>query len=237
MRPWYWMVFLVAGGAGGAAAAQPSAFPSTPLVRHGYDGAVPNDTCCGSFLAGWAPGGVPVTFTSSWLPDEGAFRYALEIQQPGGALPKELFSVRFFRGDDSLPFACGTGADLSSCAWNAHSAKIRGAFVRAKVQPAKEQPLLALPPFEFEWISDAPSDWNDVPFSFGDSAGVLRFRMVDTDAVALHLLPVGLLRVRSPHGRLLVFRLARREVACESMQDMGVRFMRLPDPSAPGRTR
>jgi len=228
---------MAAGGAVAVAAVQPPAFPSTPLVRHGYDGTAPNDTCCGSFLAGWAPGGVPVTFTSSWLSDEGAFKYALELQQPGGTLPKELFSVRFFRDDDSLPFACGNGADLLSCSWKAYSEKIRLAFVRSKIQSAKEQPLLALPPFEFQWTSEAPADWNDVPFSLGDSAGVLRFCMVDTDAVALHLLPIGLLKVRSPHGRLLVFRLARRELAYESMQDMGVRFMRMPDPSAPRRTR
>jgi hypothetical protein len=231
------MLFLVAGGVVAAATAATPAFPSTLLVRHGYDGAQPNDTCCGSFLAGWGPGGAPVTFSSSWVGDEDAFRYALEIHQPGEPQPKELFSVRFFRDDDSLPFACQGGGSLLACAWETNADRIRKAFARAKAQPSKEQSLLALPPYSMEWTNDPLADGDGVPFSFSDSGGELRFRLVDTDAVALHLVPVALIKTRTPHGRLILLRLARREQPGESMQDLGVRFLRLPEASATGKRR
>jgi hypothetical protein len=110
-------------------------------------------------------------------------------------------------------------------------------MARTKVQPVKEQPLFALPPFSFQWESDPVAGDDAIPFSFSDSGGRLLFRTTDTDAVALHLVPVGLLRTRAPHGRLIVLRLARREQAGESMQDLGVRFLRLPEASATGRRR
>jgi len=211
-------------------------FPSTLLVRHGFAGTAPNDTCCESRLVGWGPKASPVVLSSGWLDEEGAFRFAVELHDPSGPDPVELFSLRIFRSDDSLPGNCPDSTDLLRCVWTGHTTQIQRALSRARVKLAGTAPLLALPPYTVDWTSGPVADL-DTPFSFDDSANQLVFRIPDTASPGLHLLPVGMLNTRAPHGRLIVLRLARHDAWDEPLQDVGVRFVPLPNAAAPGGGR
>jgi hypothetical protein len=230
-------VFLLGIGIVSVGLAHAAPYPSTLLVRHGFAGSEPNDTCCQSLLAGWGPNGSPVVLSSGWIDDEEAFRFSLELHDMVFDLPVELFSLRIYRGVDSLPGGCRDSTDLLRCVWNSHSAQIQKALVRAKVKLVGASPLYALPSFTVEWTEDAVSQGGSAPFAFDDSAGHLQFRMPDTSSPGLHLLPVGVLKTTTPHGRLLVLRLARRDHWDEPLQDVGVRFARLPQAAPPGGSR
>jgi len=225
-------------GLGGMAlgSAHAAPFPSTILVRHGFDGTAPNDTCCESRLVGWGPKASPVVLSSGWVESEGAFRFALELHDPSGANPVELYSLRMFREDDSFPGGCPDSTDLLRCAWTVHASRIQRALSRAKVRLVGTAPLLALPPYTVEWTSDTVANLS-TPFSFDDSAGRLGFRIPDTSSPGLHLLPVGLLKTTTPHGRLLVLRLAHNDGWDDPLLDVGVRFLPLPEAAAPGGIR
>ena len=228
--------FLLGIGIAAAGMAQAAPYPSTVLVRHGFAGSSPNDTCCESRLVGWAPKASPVVLSSGWVDDEDAFRFALDLQDPSGVDPVELFSVRIFRGDDSLDGGCRDSTSLLRCVWANHGAEIQRALSRAKVKLAGNPPLLALPPYTVQWTSD-PVDGGSTPFSLEDSAGQVVFQISDTSSAGLHLLPVGLLRTTTPHGRLLVLRLATHANWSEPLQDVGVRFVPFPDAASPNGSR
>jgi hypothetical protein len=229
------LLFCVGIVAVGLAHAAP--YPSTLLVRHGFAGSEPNDTCCQSLLVGWGPNATPVVLSSGWIDDEQAIRYSVELHDLVFDLPVELYSLRIFQGDDSLPGGCRDSTNLLRCVWTGHSAEIQRALARAKVKLVGPVPLLALPPFTVQWMTDSVPQSGSAPFAFDDSAGHLQFRMPDTSSPGLHLLPVGVLKTRTPHGRLLVLRLARRDHWDEPMQDVGVRFARLPDAKPAGGSR
>jgi hypothetical protein len=226
--------FLLGLLAASVACAAP--YPPTVLVRHGFAGTAPNDTCCESRLVGWGPKASPVVLSSGWVDEEDAFRFAVEIHDPSGPDPVELFSLRIFRGDDSLPGSCPDSTDLLRCVWTSHATQIQRALSRAKVKLVGTAPLLALPPYTVEWTSDSVADRN-TPLSFDDSANQLVFRIPDTASPGLHLLPMGILKTSLPHGRLIVLRLARHDAWDEPLQDVGVRFVPLPNAPAPGGTR
>ena len=213
--------------------AHASPYPSTVLVRHGFAGTAPNDTCCESRLVGWGPNASPVVLSSGWVDDEDAVRYALDLYDPTTVDPVELYSIRIFRGDDSLEGGCPDSTELLRCVWSGHSAEIQRALARAKVKLAGSPPLLALPPHTEQWGFD-PVPGGSTPFSFDDSAGQLIFHMPDTLSPGLHLLPVGILKTTFPHGRLLVLRLASHGRWDEPLQDVGVRFVPLNAVAAPG---
>lgn len=208
-------------------------FPSTVLVRHGFAGTPPNDTCCESRLVGWGPNASPVVLSSGWVDDEDAVRYALDLYDPAAVDPVELYSLRIFRGDDSLEGGCPDSTELLRCVWSRHAAEIQRALSRAKVKPAGNAPLLALPPHTEQWGFD-PVPGGSTPFSFDDSAGQLIFHMPDTLSPGLHLLPVGVLKTTFPHGRLLLLRLTNHGRWDEPLQDVGVRFVPLDEVPAPG---
>lgn len=216
--------------------AHASPFPSTVLVRHGFAGSSPNDTCCESRLAGWGPKASPVVLSSGWIDEEDAFRFALDLYDPSAVDPVELYSLRIFRGDDSIDGGCPDSTELLRCVWTAHAAEIQRALSRAKVKLAGNPPLLALPPYTVRWTPD-PIAGGSTPFSFDDSGGHLVFQIPDTAGPGLHLLPVGVLKTSIPHGRLLVLRLAACANREEPLQDVGVRFVPLPDAAAPGGSR
>jgi|GEM_PF-1508405 hypothetical protein len=228
------LVLGLGGMALGSARAAP--FPSTVLVRHGFDGTAPNDTCCESRLVGWGPKASPVVLSSGWVEAEGAFRFALELHDPSGASPVELYSMRVFREDDSFPGVCPDSMDLLRCVWTGHASQIQRELARAKVKLVGTTPLLALPPYSVEWTSDTVANVS-TPFSFDDSAGRLVFRIPDTSSPGLHLLPVGLLKTTAPHGRLIVLRLAHNDGRDDPLLDVGVRFLPLPEAAAPGGIR
>lgn len=225
--------FLLCVGIAGMGLANASPYPSTVLVRHGFAGVAPNDTCCESRLAGWGPNASPVVLSSGWIDDEDAFRFAVDLHDPSAVDPVELFSLRIFRGDDSLDGGCPDSTDLLRCVWIRHRAEIQRALSRAKVKLAGNTPLLALPPYLVQWTAD-PVGGGSAPFSFDDSAGQLVFHIPDTSSSGLHLLPVGVLKTTAPHGRLLVLRLASHANWAEPLQDVGVRFVPLAEAAAPG---
>jgi len=208
-------------------------YPSTVLVRHGFAGTAPNDTCCESRLVGWAPNSSPVVLSSGWVDDEDAFRYALDLYDPSAVDPVELFSLRIFRGDDSLDGGCADSTELLRCVWSGHASEILRALARAKVKPAGNPPLLAIPPYTVQWTAD-PVEGGSTPFSFDDSAGLLVFHIPDTSTSGLHLLPIGVLKTTFPHGRLLLLRLATHANWAEPLQDVGLRFVPLNPVAAPG---
>jgi len=225
--------FVVGIGIVAVGLAHASPFPSTVLVRHGFAGSPPNDTCCESRLVGWGPKASPVVLSSGWVDDEDAVRYALDLYDPMSVDPVELYSIRIFRGDDSLEGGCPDSTELLRCVWTGHAAEIQRALARAKVKLAGNPSLLAIPPHTEQWGVD-PLSGGSAPFSFDDSAGRLIFHMSDTLSPGLHLLPVGVLKTTFPHGRLLVLRLASHGRWEEPLQDVGVRFVALNAVAAPG---
>ena len=228
--------FLLGIGIAAMGLTHASPFPSTVLVRHGFAGTQPNDTCCESRLVGWDPKASPVVLSSGWVDDEDAFRFALDLHDLSGTDPVELFSQRIFRGDDSLDGGCPDSTELLRCVWSGHAIEIQRALSRAKVKLAGSPPLLALPPYTVQWTVD-PVGGGSTPFSFDDSAGRLVFQIPDPSSSGLHLLPVGVLKTSTPHGRLLVLRLVTHANWAEPLQDVGVRFVPLPDAAAPNGSR
>lgn len=207
-----------------------SAYPSTVLERHGVEGKPVDDTCCQTRLIGWNAEGQIATYSSVFLPEEDSYRFGVDLQDLVNDQPRELFSIRLFRGDDTLGGRCRRTKDPLRCVWNDNNGRINGALTRAGFRGVTGAKLLPLPPFEIRWTADGdPEGQGSAPFSMTDSGGRLVFQMPDTSTVGIHLVPAGVLHSTSPRARFLLLKMLRRDIRDDIMTDVGVRFVRWPD--------
>ncbi len=210
---------------------KPPQFPTSVILKTGFDGVPSAPVCCQTRIIGWTKEGLLATYSSTFSPDEQIFRYGIDLHDPAFLDPEELFAVQFFAADDTLPEGCADSKEPLRCVWKLHE-QVIGETLRKYGVASGDIRMKPLPKLELRTVADPLP--NDIAFetaavSLYDEAGRVTLEMPDSTSRGYHLSPVGVVvRNRPKPARYMVMRFYSRESRDAEPRELGARLLRMP---------
>lgn len=204
-------------------------YPSTEVLRWGYENGPATPLCCQARLIGWTSTGAVAVLSSSHSPFTERVRYAIELLDPVSPDPEEIFSEEFFLGDDTLPEGCQGHSDPLRCVWTLRRKPI-GEALRMNGLVATDIRMRPLAPFSVKTIPDPLGDAQGlgVGLSVSENNGRMVLEVPDTLDRGIHLWPLGTVaRNRPSPQRFFVLRLFQRDSIGAAPTELGVRLVKI----------